>query len=476
MLVEEKMDSVSAANEKSIGTDAKLSLRAKLSYGLGDMASNLCLALTSTYLMFFYTDIYMLPVAALGTIFLISRIISAAFDPVMGYMIDKTNTKYGRARPYILWFCVPLALLTVLIFTTPELSSSGKIAFAFIVYILWGLVYSMVNIPYGTMMSLMTHDSNEKMQLGSLRMLGMSLGQAIVTVSMVPLVNKIGSGNNKIGYLGAAIFFSAIMLVLFYIVFCNCREKISTHNAPIVSKKTTTIGIKLKEAVTGLKEICKNTPWLVSVAIALTSFIRFGAMIPVTIYFCNYYLNEPELASVILPLTSLAPAVSALMAPTFFRKFGIRLGNTYAIIIGIALYLLIGHFENNRMVFMVIYTVSMIFSMLPMVSMWTIIANSADYHQWKFNKRMDAQLYAWNSFSSKIGLALGASFLGWGLAYINYNPLNITAEVSTGLGQAFYYCPVIIMLAQLIGVLFYRIDNAYDGIVEELKKINRMHH
>ncbi|MDZ6245809.1 glycoside-pentoside-hexuronide (GPH):cation symporter, partial [Klebsiella pneumoniae] len=363
MLAEEKIDSISAGNANSLGINNKLSLKAKLSYGLGDMASNLCLALTSTYLMFFYTDIYLLPVAALGTIFLISRIISAAFDPVMGYMIDKTNTKYGRARPYILWFCVPLALLTVLIFTTPELSPFGKICFAFIVYILWGLVYSMVNIPYGTMMSLMTHDSNEKMQLGSLRMLGMSFGQAIVTVSMVPLVNKIGGGNDKIGYLGAAITFSVAMLVLFFIVFFNCKEKIGATHAHVSDQNKKDIRTKTSEALVGLKEICKNTPWLVSVAIALTSFVRFGAMIPITIYFCNYYLKEPKLASIILPLTSLAPAVSALIAPTYFKKLGIRLGNTYAIILGIIFYLLTGQFEHNRMIFMVIYTISMVLSM-----------------------------------------------------------------------------------------------------------------
>lgn len=475
MIVNHDVDSSGhvVEKEKLVAIENKLSIKTKLSYGLGDLASNLTLALTSTYLMFFYTDVYVLPVTALGAIFLISRIVSALFDPIMGYFVDKTKTKYGKARPYILYGSIPLSIATIIMFCTPDLSQNMKIAFAFFIYIIWGVLYSIINIPYGTMMSLMTHDSDEKMQLGSLRMLGMALGQAVVTMFMAPMVTFFGHNNARLGYSLSASIFAIFSFILFMIVFKNCKEKKYITKENVDSKNYEfNLKDKIRSAIGGVVEISKNLPWLVSVVIALTSFFRFGAIIPITIYFCNYSLKEPALVSVLLPITSLSPAVSALIAPYFFKKYGIRNGNIYAVIMGIITYSFIKYFEGQTSIFICLYSISMIFSMLPMVSMFTIIANSADYHHWKFGKRMDAQLYAWNSFMTKIGLALGAAFLAWGLAYIKYEPNNVNPSVSNCLSNTFYFCPIVIMFLQLIGIMFYRIDKVYKNIINDLKKNN----
>jgi len=159
----------------------KITMKEKISYGFGDLACNTLFTVISSYLMFFYTDIAGIGLAAVGTIMLVSRVVDAVTDPLMGNIVDRTNTKWGKARPYVLWMAVPFAISGVLMFTVPDLSSQGKFIYALITYVLFCVVYTALNIPYTTMLSNLTDDSGARLSFNMFKMIGSSAGAFIAS-------------------------------------------------------------------------------------------------------------------------------------------------------------------------------------------------------------------------------------------------------------------------------------------------------
>lgn len=239
-----------------------ISLKEKVSYSFGDLASNFVWGMTTSYLLFFYTDIFGISAAAVGTLFLITRIWDAINDPIMGIFIDKTKSKYGKARPYLLYLPIPFAILSVITFITPNFSDSGKLVYAYITYLLLGMIYTAINIPYGALMPMMTRDSNEKSQLGSFRMMGLAMGSILVSALTLPLVDFFGGGNQRIGFPITMALFSVVGIILFYITFKNCKERYSEQND---TKKQ----VKITNSVLNM---FKNQPWLM---IAISSLLQF---------------------------------------------------------------------------------------------------------------------------------------------------------------------------------------------------------
>ena len=214
-----------ARNGMALGTE-RLSVTEKVGYGLGDAAANFIWQTMITFQLAFYTDAFGITAAAAGTLFLVVRVFDAAFDPFMGVVADRTNTRWGKFRPWILWTAVPFGVIAFLAFTTPDLSPSGKLAYAYVTYILLMMVYSANNLPYSALSGVMTGDAVERTSLSSYRMLFAMLAQFVVQVLALPMVARFGHGNDALGYKVTIGIFSALAVVFFVITFATTRERV----------------------------------------------------------------------------------------------------------------------------------------------------------------------------------------------------------------------------------------------------------
>jgi glycoside/pentoside/hexuronide:cation symporter, GPH family len=439
----------------------KLSLKEKLSYGMGDFASNIIWGVVGSFLLYFYTDVALIPVAATGTIFLVSRFLDAFIDPVIGGFIDRTNSKWGRTKPYIMFGIIPLCIFFVLSFTTVDASNTVKIIYAYVTYIIAGILYSVVNVPYGALMSLMTRDTNEKTQLASFRMTGTGLGNILVAVGTMPLVNFLGKGNQEQGFFWAAIIFSLFGIFSFSIILKNCKERyLETIE---VTKEKSSFGKTYKSAF-------KNGPWVSATVFALMAFIKLGAFIAITIYFCLQVLKNPAMISILLPVYSISIIVGSFITPVYLKKFGHRKGNIIALIINILGFLILPLFADKLVIFVIIYFIANVFSGICGGSVYGMIADSVDYNEWKFGIRSEGTLFAGYSFATKVGMAIGGAAVGYVLAFSGYDAKNVTDTAVNSINIVYYAVPIICSVLQIIAVSFYKLDKMHPQIVLELNE------
>lgn len=446
--------------QQELTINRKLGLKESISYGAGDLASNVMWGLISSFLLFFYTDVALIPVAATGTILLVSRVLDAVIDPVIGGLIDRTNTKWGRTKPYILFGIIPLCVFFVLTFTTIDTSDTVKIIYASIMFIITGMLYSVVNIPYGALMPLMTRDSNERTKLSSIRMGGMAIGNILVTACTMPLINFFGQGNQQQGFLYTSILFALLGIIAFMVILKNCKERYLEVNS---GKKEKVSIIKT------YKGAFKNTPWVSSILFALTMFIKIGAIVAITIYYCVQVLKNPAMISILLPLLYVSMIVSSLIMPTFIKKFGHRKGNVIALCLYIIGFALMPMFAENQVLFISIYFIANVFNGIGAGSVFGMIADSVDYNQWKFGIRSEGTLYGGYSFATKVGMALGGAAVGYVLAFSGYNAQNVTESAVSSINLLYFLVPVICSVLQIIAISFYKLDHLHPQIVAELE-------
>lgn len=439
----------------------KLSVKEKFSYGLGDFASNLLWGVIGSFLLYFYTDVALIPVAATGTIFFVSRILDAFIDPVIGGFIDRTNSKWGRTKPYILFGIFPLCIFFVLSFTTLDVSDTGKIIYAYVTFIIAGLLYSVVNIPYGALMSLMTRDTNEKGQLASFRMGGMAIGNILVTAATMPLVNIFGQGDQQQGFLLTTILFSVLGIISFFIISKNCKERFIE----------TTIDTKEKNSlISTYKNAFKNGPWVSTVSFALVMFIKIGAVVAITIFYCLQVLKNPAMISILLPLLYVSMIVASLITPFFIKKFGHRKGNIIALSIYIICFAVLPFLAGNQVLFISIYFIANIFNGVSPGSVFGMTADSIDYNEWKFGIRTEGTLYSGYSFATKVGMAIGGAAVGYVLAFAGYDATNVTASAVSSINFLYFFIPILCTVLQIVAVAFYKLDKIHPQIVSELNE------
>jgi len=445
----------------NVNVDERLSFAEKFSYGIGDFASNLMWGVIGSFLLYFYTDVALIPVAATGTIFLLSRVLDAFIDPVIGGFIDRTNSKWGRTKPYIMFGIIPLCVFFILSFTTINASVSAKIMYAYLTYIIAGVLYSVVNIPYGALMPLMTRNLNDKAQLSSFRMFGMALGNILVTALTMPLVNLLGHGNEQRGFLLTTILFAIIGFVSFMIISKNCKERYL--EAAVHTREKTSV-------VETYKAAFKNGPWVVTVIFSLLMFVKIGATVSITIFFCLQVLRNPAMISVLLPLMYASMIVSSVIATPYIKKFRHRNGNIIGTLIYALSFCIMPFFVENQTIFIAIYFTGNVLAGISSGSVFGMIADSVDYNEWKFGKRSEGTLYAGYSFATKVGMALGGALVGYALALAGYRATNVTVSAVNSINVLYYAIPVVCSILQIIVILFYKLDKIHPQIVEDLNK------
>ncbi|MBU6114326.1 MFS transporter [Mammaliicoccus lentus] len=441
-------------NTKSFNGGA-LGHKEKISYGYGDTASNFVWGMVNSYALYFYTDVFGLTAGSVATMFLIMRIFDALNDPFMGILVDKTKSKHGKARPYLLYMALPFGILSILTFITPEISYNYKLLYAYVTYGLLGVVYTAINIPYGALMPLMTRDSNEKGELNSYRAIGRSVGTIVIASATLPLVNLLGQGNEKIGFPIVMTIYSVIGVTLFWLTFKYCHEKV------IEKKPEDNLSIK-----TAITQMFKNKYWLLVSSNSFLWFVRMGAMNGVLIYYVNYVLNTPNLTPVYLTVLNVANLFGGFIALLILKKYSSR--NSSILMLSMATILLLSLFiieANSIIIFLIIFFIANILIGYSDPATLTMLGDTLDYQEWKFGNRPEGLLVSSYSFSTKFGAAIGSSLIGYALSWAGYNPDNITLTVQSTIRFLMLGLPIILTILQIVILYFYKLDKYHDSII-----------
>ena len=444
-------------------TEEKIKLSEKIGYGLGDTASVLYFHTFSQFLLIFYTDVYGLSAAAVGTLFLVTRVIDAVNDPLMGMIADRTRSKHGKFRPWLRWMVVPYMALGVLTFTVPDFGDTGKLIYAYITYTLVGTVYTAINIPYGALMGVMTPHSEARTELASFRFYGAYLAVNLVNLSMLYLVSVFGGGDEAAGYQRAIMLYALVAGALFMVVFYTTKERVKT---PKDQKSD------LKE---DLKDLVKNRPWLAICGIGILTLIWISLRNAAILYFMEYYVG----ATKALTTSFLFWGGIATMVGVYFTKHSERYlgGKKRAyIILTLAVAVVTTPFyvvspENTAAIFAIHIAGSLLSGPL-MPLFWSMIADTADYAEWKFGRRFTGLIFSAGTFSQKTGWALGSAFGGYTLAYFGYVAnVEQTPDSIIGIKLLMSFGPAVLGGIAAIVTLFYGINPQLAAKIEtELKE------
>ncbi|WP_404975033.1 glycoside-pentoside-hexuronide (GPH):cation symporter [Weissella paramesenteroides] len=433
----------------------------RFSYSLSDFACNLSFQMVGTYLMIFYTDTFGISAAAVGTLFFVARIIDAIDGPFWGIMIDHTHTRWGKSRPYWLWFTIPFAIFCVLVFTTPNLGITGKIIWAYITYIGVDVLYSAVNIPITSILPSLTTSSQERVTLSTIRQFMGTAGATIITGITLTMVAFFGNGSttSSRGWFIWALIVAIIVVFLFWIVFKNTKERVQTKS----SKQS----LPIKESLRALK---RNWPWAIVIFINFVYWMGMQTRSQVTVYFFKYNMHNAGLASFILSLQAVA-LIAVVLTPLTSRAIGKRNTMLLGMILAIVGQLLLNVGAHNMSVSIIVIATIIGYLGTGYVSglIAVMLADAVDYGEWISGVRAEGIVTSFSSFSAKLGMGIGGVITGWILSTTGYVANQAqSATALRGIETNYIWVPIIGFALSAISLLFYRVDGLEDKMQSDL--------
>ena len=407
-----------------------IGIREKIGYGFGDMASSMFWKLFGSYLMIFYTDVFGMPAAVVGTMFLITRVWDSAFDPIIGIIADRTQSRWGKFRPYLLYLAIPFAVIGVLTFTTPDFSDGGKVIYAYFTYSLMMMVYSAINVPYASLLGVMSPESKDRNMLSTYRMTFAYIGSFIALLLFMPMVNRFSMGHDEQhGWMMSVIVIAVLCALLFYGCFAWTTERVK----PIKKQQNS-----LKS---DLQDLLHNRPWWIllgaGVAALVFNSIRDGA----TVYYFKYYVVEEEYASIslfgisfvlsglYLAVAQAANIVGVVLAAPLSNRIGKKKTYMWAMSIATVLAVIFYWFDKEQLMLMFIFQVLISIcagSIFPLL--WSMYADCADYSELKTGNRATGLIFSSSSMSQKFGWAIGSAVTGWLLAFYGFEANAVQGE------------------------------------------------
>jgi len=405
--------------QSSATTERKVGLKEKLGYAMGDVASNFYWRVFDVFLFIFYTDVFGLSPIAVGTMMLVTRIIDAFSDPLMGALADRTSTKWGKFRPYLLWGILPMVTAGVLTFTVPDVSDSGKLVWAYATYILMMLAYTFINVPYGALMGVITSDSNERTSLTSFRFIGAFSGGTLVAYLTPELVNILGAGNEQHGWQLTMAVYGLISAVLFATAFWTTKERVVPLNPQPAAIKQ------------DLKDLIANRPWLILFALALIIMLTITLRASSGTFYFKYYVGREDLIGAFTTVYMLSLMVGAALTPLMVKFVDKK--NLLLILMGLVTFFSVSFYFVPADNLSLIFTLQILIGLClgpksPLV--FSMYADTADYSELKNGRRATAMVFSAAAFSQKLGGALAGGIMGWLLGALGYTANQVQSQSS----------------------------------------------
>ena len=445
----------------------KLSIKEKVGYSLGDTASNLFFQTFMTFMPIFYTNIFGLAAGTMGWMFLISKLWDAFNDPMMGMIADRTNSRWGKYRPFILFGAIPFGVIGILTFTTPNFSEGYKLLYAFLTYNAVMMLYTLVNVPYCSLMGVMTSNTADRTVLSSFRFVGVFIGQFIAFYCVGMLPTKLGGSDvaTAKGYQITMTMLSIVAIILLYITFFSAKERVH----PPKGQKN--------PMGRDLKDLISNRPWLMIGIATFFQLVFIAIFSGARTYYFQYYVTSGNvslfgielengwsyqgLLTVYLISGTVVTIIGVMATKIISRIFGKAF--CYWGFLAISGVTTIGYYylkpEDLNLIFGLNFIRS--FALGPVSAMqWAMFTDCADYNEWKTGRRSTGLMMAASLFFLKFGLALGAAAIGWILAWYGYEKGDTqTPEAIKGILLLNSVYPAIFTLLGVAAMVFYPLSN-----------------
>ncbi|MDR0698490.1 MAG: MFS transporter [Tannerella sp.] len=443
------------------GLNKGITLKEKISYGLGDVGNNFLFDMGQIYLLKFYTDSLGLPATTAGLVFLVTKLWDGFADLAVGTWIDnrKNIGKRGKFRPFMLYAALPLSLMTVVSFTTPDFDLTGRTVWAFATYMTFGTVYSIFNIPYGSMIPAMTRNTVERSDLASMRWAGANTGLLLTTVGFMPIVTAFD--NMQTGYTVAAAVFAFAGLALQLTCYANVKER---HVD--VKRQKEQISLKV-----GFASIFRNMPLLVLCLVNLFTFSAFNVKLAVQVYYCQYSLNDINIVPYMGFFSILCVFIGVAFVPLSVRRTGKKMTYVLGCLIWAIADLSAWFLANDTFDFIVLSCVAFFGSSFINTLNWVFVSDAVEFGEWKTGKRLEGLVYSFFTFFRKFSQAIAGFIPGVVLAVAGYIPnQEQTSAALTGIRGLMFIYPGVLAVATFIVMLFcYKLsDKRYNEIIGEL--------
>lgn len=424
----------------------------RFSYGCGDLGCNIIYSAMSSFLLFYYTDYVHVSAGVIGTIMLLSRVFDGITDLIMGIIVDRTKSRFGKCRPWILRMAIPFALAGILLFTVPSgLGNTAKLAYIFITYnLVSSVIYTAINVPYATLNSLITQDQYECSVLSIFRMILATTGTLIITNLTLPLVEFFG--NNLSAWTKTFAVFGILAVIVFMITFTGTKERV------VPAKDTKQEKVPF---VKGIRLLFQNKYWMMITITLVFIFINYSLNGGAAVYYAKNILHNSDMVGTMNLVANLVQ-----IGVMFFTAFIIKkIGKRNMLIVGAVIYglgfAMFGFVGTNMTGIMIACVLKGVGNAGISSCMFAIVSDTIEYGEWKTGYRTEGLINSASSFGFKVGNGLGSAILGWVIG---------AAGAGTGSEITFIWIPAILCIGQVVVMWFYKLDKEYDGIVEALEK------
>lgn len=450
----------------------KIKLQEKIGYGLGDFASSMFWKLFSMFLMIYYTDVFGLTPAAVGTMFLLTRIWDSINDPLMGILCDRTNTKQGKFRPYLLWMAIPFAAIGILTFLGPDLGITGKLIYAYITYTLMMMVYTAVNVPYAALLGVMSSEPKERNSLATFRFIGAFAGGIFVTSTAAYFIGlfKEAGANEAQGYQYTVSIYAVLAAILFAVTYLWTKERIK----PAEKEKSS-----LKE---DLKDLSKNTSWFIMIGAGIAALVFNSLRDGSIMYYFKYFIKNQvvsgfgevsweTLAATYMTMWLVCNIIGVVLATPVANKIGKKKTFISAMFLSGVLSIVLFWVNPDQIILLYVLNIFIgISAGIIWPLLWAMYADIADFSEWKSGRRATGLIFSSSSMSQKMGWTIGGAITGWILSAYGFQAnVDQTIESVNGIRLMLSIFPAVGALLSAIFLYFYKLDDAFmKKIVVEL--------
>jgi len=446
------------------GKGEKITMGERLAYGCGDAGFNIIWASLTAFIVFFFTDVAAIPPAIVSVILLVGRVFDGSDDVVAGWLVDRTRSRFGKARPWILWLVLPFGILTVMLFTVPNIGMTGRAIYAAVIYFVLNDLYSFINIPYGTLNAMITQDQYQRSMLNLTRMIMAILATIFVSSATVGFVGMLGGG--AIAWQRMYMIYAVVAMIFLMITFLFTRERVKPAGR---IKERSSVPFRVA-AVAMLKN---RYLWLIVGAMIL-AFISQG-LGGAAIYFAQYVLGNIQLMAPLQLAANVPVLLGMFLIAPLIKKFGKRtctLVGALLMVIGSLIMIL----NPASLPIVLVGSLIKALGLAPVAGVGgAMVLDTIEYGDWKTGVRSEGLISSMASLATKVGIGFGAAIIGWTLAAGKYvaNAVNQAPTAIASIQMCFIYIPAILAVIILVLLWFFDLDRIYPKVARELRERNQ---